>query len=72
MKFRIFRSAEDQTGAGQAEAAETPRILPQIRTGKTDVSEGRLEDAEPITGPAVVDSPPVGPIKIAARDVGVF
>ena len=34
--------------------------------------EPRMEDASPMTGPTVVDSPPEGPIKIAAKDVSVF
>ncbi len=76
MKFRIFRSAEDQTGAGSIDPTETPRmggqILPDIAPSKGAAAEPRVEDATPRSGPTVVDSPPVGPIKIAARDVSVF
>jgi phosphate transport system ATP-binding protein len=77
MKFRIFRSAEDQTGAGPVDPTETPRmggqVLPEVAPSKMGApAEPRLEDATPATGATVVDSPPVGPIKIAARDVSVF
>ena len=76
MKFRIFRSAEDQTGAGSVDPTEAPRmggqVLPEIGPSKSAAAEPRVEDATPRSGPAVVDSPPVGPIKIAARDVSVF
>ena len=76
MKFRIFRSAEDQAGAGSVDPTEAPRmggqILPEIAPSKGAAAEPRVEDATPRSGPAVVDSPPVGPIKIAARDVSVF
>ncbi|KIC58849.1 phosphate ABC transporter ATP-binding protein [Brevundimonas nasdae] len=76
MKFRIFRSAEDQTGAGSVDPIEAPRmggqVLPEIAPSKGAAAEPRVEDATPRSGPAVVDSPPVGPIKIAARDVSVF
>ena len=76
MKFRIFRSAEDQTGAGSVDPTEAPRmggqVLPEIAPSKGAAAEPRVEDATPRSGPAVVDSPPVGPIKIAARDVSVF
>lgn len=76
MKFRIFRSAVDQTGAGSVDPTEAPRmggqVLPEIAPSKGAAAEPRIEDATPRSGPAVVDSPPVGPIKIAARDVSVF
>lgn len=76
MKFRIFRSAEDQTGAGSIDPTEAPRmggqVLPDIAPSKGAAAEPRVEDDTPRSGPAVVDSPPVGPIKIAARDVSVF
>lgn len=76
MKFRIFRSAEDQTGAGSVDPTEAPRmggqVLPEIAPSKGAAAEPRVEDDTPRSGPAVVDSPPVGPIKIAARDVSVF
>lgn len=76
MKFRIFRSAEDQTGAGSVDPTEAPRmggqVLPEIAPSKGAAAEPRVEDATPRSGPSVVDSPPVGPIKIAARDVSVF
>ncbi|KJV42252.1 phosphate ABC transporter ATP-binding protein PstB [Brevundimonas sp. KM4] len=76
MKFRIFRSAEDQTGAGSVDPTEAPRmggqVLPEIAPSKGAAAEPRIEDATPRSGLAVVDSPPVGPIKIAARDVSVF
>jgi phosphate transport system ATP-binding protein len=76
MKFRIFRSAEDQTGAGSVDPTEAPRmggqVLPEIAPSKGAAVEPRLEDGTPRSGPAVVDSPAVGPIKIAARDVSVF
>ncbi|WP_295209814.1 phosphate ABC transporter ATP-binding protein PstB [uncultured Brevundimonas sp.] len=76
MKFRIFRSAEDQTGAGSVDPTEAPRmggqVLPEIAPSKGAAAEPRVEDAAPRSGAAVVDSPPVGPIKIAARDVSVF
>ncbi|QSF53757.1 phosphate ABC transporter ATP-binding protein PstB [Brevundimonas fontaquae] len=76
MKFRIFRSAEDQTGAGSVDPTEAPRmggqILPEIAPSKGAAAEPRVEDATPRSGSAVVDNPPVGPIKIAARDVSVF
>lgn len=76
MKFRIFRSAEDQTGAGSVDPTEAPRmggqVLPEIAPSKGAAAEPRIEDTTPRSGPAVVDSPPVGPIKIAARDVSVF
>lgn len=76
MKFRIFRSAEDQTGAGSVDPTEAPRmggqVLPEIAPSKGAAVEPRLEDGTPRSGSAVVDSPPVGPIKIAARDVSVF
>jgi len=76
MKFRIFRSAEDQTGAGSVDPTEAPRmggqLLPEIAPSKGAAAEPRVEDATPRSDPAVVDSPPVGPIKIAARDVSVF
>lgn len=76
MKFRIFRSAEDQTGAGSVDPTEAPRmggqVLPEIAPSKGAAAEPRIEDATHRSGPAVVDSPPVGPIKIAARDVSVF
>ncbi|MDQ1152940.1 phosphate transport system ATP-binding protein [Brevundimonas sp. SORGH_AS 993] len=75
MKFRIFRSADDQSGAGSADPTQAPRmggqVLPDV-TGAASAREPRLEDAAPATGPAVVDTPPAGPIKIAARDVSVF
>ncbi|WP_373458326.1 phosphate ABC transporter ATP-binding protein PstB [Brevundimonas sp. SORGH_AS_0993] len=47
------------------------QVLPDV-TGAASAREPRLEDAAPATGPAVVDTPPAGPIKIAARDVSVF
>ena len=76
MKFRIFRSAEDQTGAGSVDPTEAPRmggqVLPEIASSKGAAAEPRIEDATPRSGSAVVDTPPVGPIKIAARDVSVF
>ncbi|MFA4939835.1 phosphate ABC transporter ATP-binding protein PstB [Brevundimonas sp.] len=77
MKFRIFRSAEDQTGAGPVDPTETPRmggqVLPEVTPSKgRAAAEPRLEDATPVSNATVVDSPPVGPIKIAARDVSVF
>ncbi|VXA92638.1 phosphate ABC transporter ATP-binding protein PstB [Brevundimonas sp. G8] len=77
MKFRIFRSAEDQTGAGPVDPTETPRmggqILPEVTPSKAGAAaKPRLEDATPASNATVVDSPPVGPIKIAARDVSVF
>ncbi|WP_295198578.1 phosphate ABC transporter ATP-binding protein PstB [uncultured Brevundimonas sp.] len=76
MKFRIFRSAEDQTGAGSVDPTEAPRmggqVLPEVAPSKGAAPESRIEDATPRSGPAVVDSPPVGSIKIAARDVSVF
>ncbi|WP_428154598.1 phosphate ABC transporter ATP-binding protein PstB [Brevundimonas sp.] len=77
MKFRIFRSAEDQTGAGPVDPTETPRmggqVLPEVTPSKARAAaEPRLEDATPVSNATVVDSPPVGPIKIAARDVSVF
>ncbi|MFN7108329.1 MAG: phosphate ABC transporter ATP-binding protein PstB [Brevundimonas sp.] len=77
MKFRIFRSAEDQTGAGPVDPTETPRmggqVLPDVTPSKARAAaEPRLEDATPVSNATVVDSPPVGPIKIAARDVSVF
>lgn len=76
MKFSIFRSAEDQTGAGSVDPTEAPRmggqVLPEIAPSKGAAAEPRVEDATPRSGPAVIDSPPVGPIKIAARDVSVF
>ena len=76
MKFRIFRSAEDQTGAGSVDPTEAPRmggqVLPEIAPSKGAAAEPRVEDGTPRSGSAVVDSPPVGPIKIAARDVSVF
>ena len=77
MKFRIFRSAEDQTGAGPVDPTETPRmggqVLPEVTPSKARAaSEPRLEDATPVSTATIVDSPPVGPIKIAARDVSVF
>ena len=74
MKFRIFRSAEDQTGAGSVDPTEAPRmggqVLPEITPSKGAAAEPRVEDATPRSGPAVVDRPPVGPIKIAAREIG--
>lgn len=76
MKFRIFRSAEDQTGAGSVDPTEAPlmggQVLPEIGPSRSAAAEPHVEDATPRSGPAVVDSPPVGPIKIAARDVSVF
>ncbi|MFN3877828.1 phosphate ABC transporter ATP-binding protein PstB [Brevundimonas sp.] len=77
MKFRIFRSAEDQSGAGPVDPTETPRmggqVLPEVTPSKARAAaEPRLEDATPVSNATVVDSPPVGPIKIAARDVSVF
>jgi phosphate transport system ATP-binding protein len=77
MKFRIFRSAEDQTGAGPVDPTETPRmggqVLPEVTPSKARAAaEPRLEDATPVSNATVVDSPPVGPIKISARDVSVF
>lgn len=75
MKFRIFRSADDQSGAGPADPTQAPRmggqVLPEV-TSAASAREPRLEDAAPVVGPAVVDTPPAGPIKIAARDVSVF
>ena len=77
MKFRIFRSAEDQTGAGPADPTQTPRmggqVLPEVApTSDAAPAEPRVEDATPVAAPTVVDTPPTGPIKIAARDVSVF
>ena len=77
MKFRIFRSAEDQTGAGPADPTQTPRmggqVLPEVApTSDAAPAEPRVEDATPVSAPTVVDTPPTGPIKIAARDVSVF
>jgi phosphate transport system ATP-binding protein len=77
MKFRIFRSAEDQTGAGAADPTESLRmggqVLPEATSSKAaSAVEARLEDATPVSGPTVVATPPTGPIKIAARDVSVF
>lgn len=82
MKFRIFRSAEDQTGAGPADPTEAPRmggqVLPSASAGepvepKGDaVVEARREDATRAAGETVVSTPASGPIKIAARDVSVF
>ena len=79
MKFRIFRSAEDQTGAGVGAADPTEsvrmggQVLPEATSPKAaSAVEARLEDATPVSGPTVVATPPTGPIKIAARDVSVF
>ncbi|GLK47588.1 phosphate import ATP-binding protein PstB [Brevundimonas intermedia] len=78
MKFRIFRSAEDQTGSGPVDPTETPRMGGQLLPEATATSkakateEPRAYEASDLPGPTVVDSPPVGPIKIAARDVSVF
>lgn len=78
MKFRIFRSAEDQTGAGPVDPTETPRMGGQVlpETAATTKAKATHEpgayDASDLPGPTVIDSPPVGPIKIAARDVSVF
>ena len=75
MKFRIFRAPDGQNDGG--DPTEAPRmggqVLPQATPARNEGrTEPRLEDAEPVTGPTVVDSPPEGPIKIAARDVSVF
>ena len=74
MKFRIFRSADDQSGAGSADPTQAPRMGGQVlpQAAGAPAHEPRLEDAVPANGPTVVDTPPVGPIKIAARDVSVF
>ncbi|RZJ41483.1 MAG: ATP-binding cassette domain-containing protein, partial [Brevundimonas sp.] len=49
------------------------QVLPEVTPSKARASaEPRLEDATPVSNATVVDSPPVGPIKIAARDVSVF
>ena len=77
MKFRIFRSAEDQTGAGPVDPTQTPRmggqVLPEVAPASDAAPTNlRAEDAAPVTGPTAVDTPPTGPIKIAARDVSVF
>jgi hypothetical protein len=77
MKFRIFRSAEDQTGAGPVDPTQTPRmggqVLPEVAPASNAApAEPRVEDATPVRSATVVDTPPTGPIKIAARDVSVF
>ncbi|PZU74831.1 MAG: phosphate ABC transporter ATP-binding protein [Brevundimonas sp.] len=74
MKFRIFRSADEQSGAGSADPTQAPRMGGQVlpQAAGAPAREPRLEDAVPANGPTVVDTPPVGPIKIAARDVSVF
>mgnify|MGYP000026382928 CR=1 FL=1 len=76
MKFNIFRATDDRTG-GRADPTEAPRmggqVLPEVAPAQEQAPvEPRMEDASPMTGPTVVDSPPEGPIKIAAKDVSVF
>ena len=48
MKFRIFRSAEDQTGAGSVDPTEAPRmggqVLPEIAPSKGAAAEPRIEE----------------------------
>nr|WP_314436547.1 phosphate ABC transporter ATP-binding protein PstB [uncultured Brevundimonas sp.] len=77
MKFRIFRSAEDQTGAGPADPTQTPRmgghVLPQaVSETQTPQTEPRAQEGAPATTTTLVNTPPAGPIKITARDVSVF
>ncbi|MBD3837059.1 phosphate ABC transporter ATP-binding protein PstB [Brevundimonas sp.] len=75
MKFRIFRAPDGHNDGG--DPTQAPRmggqVLPEAAPAQTpDRPEPRMEDAEPAPGPTVVDTPPSGPIKIAARDVSVF
>ena len=80
MKFRIFRAPDSHNDGG--DPTQAPRmggqVLPEAAPAQTrvqtssDKPEARMEDAVPAPGPTVVDTPPSGPIKIAARDVSVF
>ena len=79
MKFRIFRAPEDQSVGGATPLATRPSGLTVTDAGiaggdgSTADGAGRpMIDQSPATGQATVTSPPVGPIKIAARDVSVF
>jgi phosphate transport system ATP-binding protein len=75
MKVRLFRAPEGPGDGG--DPTQAPRmggqVLPEAAPARAESRpEPRLEDATPVTGPTVVDSPAAGPIKIAARDVSVF
>ena len=79
MKFRIFRAPEDQSVGGATPLATRPSGLPVTDAGiaagdgsSADDAGRPMIDQSPATGQATVTSPPVGPIKIAARDVSVF
>ena len=53
MKFRILRSAEDQTGAGPVDPTQTPRMRPgrprSLRPVMAAPAQPRVEDATPVT-----------------------
>ncbi|MBB5739672.1 phosphate ABC transporter ATP-binding protein PstB [Brevundimonas aurantiaca] len=81
MKTRIFRSAEDQTGAGTADPTHAVRMGGQVLPAAVSEASETAGDADRIEAAAessrqadqtVVATPPTGPIKIAARDVSVF
>ena len=81
MKTRIFRSAEDQTGAGTADPTDAVRMGGQVLPAAVSEASETAGDADRIEAAAessrqadqtVVATPPTGPIKIAARDVSVF
>jgi phosphate transport system ATP-binding protein len=83
MKLPFFRSPDGREGGGPVDPTEAPRMGGQVLPAATAPTERRdetvLPESEPAPAKASSDTPtvtapkaPVGPTKIAARDISVF
>jgi phosphate transport system ATP-binding protein len=83
MKLPFFRSPDGREGGGPADPTETPPTGGQVLPGAAAGTDARDETVLPTERPATTGervssqtvtpaSGPVGPTKIAARDVSVF
>ena len=81
MKLPFFRSPDGREGGGPADPTEVPRMGGQVlpaatqETGRRDESlltEGEAASGESFTPTVTASKAPVGPTKIAARDISVF
>jgi len=82
MKFPFFRANDDRNGGGVADPTEVPRMGGQVlpaavandaSTEDVSTPEPQVEPAAQTRIPQVTSTQaPVGPTKIAVRDVSVF
>ncbi len=83
MKLPFFRSPDGHEGGGSADPIQTPRMGGQVLPGAAASTDRRDETVLPTDASASAEeaahtptvtapSAPVGPTKIAARDVSVF